>query len=361
MLLEKAKRLVPVLLTAAALGCSPGPSRRIPEELVGSDLATLLDQRLKTEADRGFNGVVLVAIDGRPVLHQSYGFADEERSIPTSINTPFWIASVAKTFAAAAVMRLVENGKLSLTDSVGSFVSPTPPDKRGITIHQLLSHTSGLAERDAAEGIRDRDEAVSAILDGPPATTDREFRYTNDAYNLLAAIVEIVTQEPYEDFVRQVLLEPAGLGDTGFWGPAEHPEVAPVLAAPPLDSDLLRPNWGYRGATGMYSTAADLYAWSSALLEYRVLSTATVDRVFEQHAVARQTSVGYGWFTSPTQWGTFVRWSRGWESTGHGALVAVYPREELVMVIVSNTDERAIASPMQHELAAELAELLLGS
>ena len=322
---------------------------------------TRLDRLLVAEAGAGFNGVVLVSKDGQVVLHKGYGFSDRERTVQTVIDTPFWIASVSKTFAAAAVMHLVEAGRLSVGDTIESLIGDVPPDKRGITVHQLLSHTSGLAELDAADGITRRAAAVNAILNGAPAGDRGEFGYTNDAYNLLAAVVEVAARESYESFLRRNVLEPVGLSSTGFWGPAEHPHVAPIRQLGDIDSNLLTPNWGYRGATGMYSTAADLHTWFLALTDSRLLSAPSVDRIFAEHTTAGPSSVGYGWFTSPRQDGRVSVWSRGWEGTGHGALIAAFPRDEVIIVIVSNSDHRAVRSPMQHEIGARVADRLFAS
>jgi CubicO group peptidase (beta-lactamase class C family) len=160
--------------------------------------------------------------------------------------TPFWIASISKQFGAVAVLKLAESRQLSLQDSLPRFFPNAPVDKRGIRLEQLLDHTAGLARRYAADGIADRDSAVAAILSIPlDRPHGQAFGYSNDAYTLVAAIVEIESGRSYERYLADNLLAPAGLHHTGFWGPREHPEVAPIRGAF-TDRANIRPNWGFR-------------------------------------------------------------------------------------------------------------------
>lgn len=286
-----------VIATTAWPACSAFPrDSPTPAPGVNGALGTQLDRFLSTAADSGFNGVVLVVRNGRSVLHKGYGFADRNRTVPVSVATPFWIVSVSKQFAAAAVLRLVEDGRLSLDDPLARFFPQVPAEKRGITLHQLLTHTAALAGEDAADRVTDWEIAVERILSIPLVRPPGAgYGYTNDAYTLIAAIVEIVAGTSYELYVRRALLDQAGLAGTGFWGPPAHPGVASILPTAWGDSLLFQPNWGYRGARGMSATAGDLYSWYRALRENRLLSSANVDRLFRQHAVTGSNAgVGYG-------------------------------------------------------------------
>jgi CubicO group peptidase (beta-lactamase class C family) len=256
----------------------------------------------------------------------------------------------------------VEDGLMALDDPLVRFFPQVPSDKRDITIHQLLTHTAGLAARDAADRVTEREVAVNEILSAPLARTPGSgYGYTNDAYSLVAAIVETAAEEPYERHVRRVLLQPAGLTRTGFWGPLNHPEVASILPPSWGDAKLLQSNWGYRGARGMYATARDLHAWYIALRGHRLLSPFTVERLFTRHAVTSSNNgVGYGWFVSQTVRGKTSLWTRGNQGSGHGALLAAFPEDGVVMTIVSNSDRFAPEAPMGHRLATELSALIFG-
>jgi CubicO group peptidase (beta-lactamase class C family) len=329
------------------------------DRVVRGDLGARLHRDLSARVDSGFNGAVLIVQGDAVVLHQAYGWADAQRTVPVTTATPFWIASVSKQFAAAAVLALAEDGRLSVRDSLPRFFTEVPADKRAITLHQLLTHTAGLEQHYAADGIAAREAAVRAILAQPLARPPGTgFGYSNDAYNLVAAIVEIVSGQAYEAFLRQRLLEPAGLAHTGFWGPAAHPEVAAILGETPADPAMARPNWGYRGGVGMSSTAADLYRWYAALAEHRVLAAASVAQLLAPHLPRGDLGIAYGWFVEAKPGEPPSLWTRGYEGFGHGAVLAVYPRHRLVIALTTNSGERA-GGPVSHALAAELARSVL--
>ena len=354
--------LVPaaVLLVAAAVYAAPPRAADALPVTVRGDLGQRIDQLLDERAGAGFNGTVLVEVEDSIILHKAYGWADSAHSKPVSLATPFWIASISKQFAAAAVLKLEEQGRLSLDDPITRFFASVPEEKRGITLHELLTHTAGLAQHYAADGITDRDAAVRAILAPPLARAPGEgFGYSNDAYNLIAAVVEVAAGQPYEEFLRQQLLEPAGLVHTGFWGPAAHPEVASILGDDALDAAIYRPNWGFRGGVGMYATAGDLYRWYQALQHDTVLSAASRERLLTPYVMRGAIGVAYGWFESRGPGGTRSVWTRGFESFGHGAVLAAYPERRVIIVVTSNSGERSPDVPVSHALATELAELVL--
>src|SRR5438105_9255966 len=171
-----------------------------------------IDRWLRHEADTaGFSGVVLIDRAGRLVLDRSYGRVGREDA--------FWLASTTKQFTAAAILRLVDEGKLAVSDSLYHFFRWAPRRARAITIEQLLTHTSGIAATGTANGIGDREAAARAILSEPlqhaPGTA---YHYEDEDYNLLAAIVEIAAGMSFEAFVERALLIPAGLAHTGFCG-----------------------------------------------------------------------------------------------------------------------------------------------
>jgi CubicO group peptidase (beta-lactamase class C family) len=345
----------PTLLGAGmlVLACNPtGREAKLSETVVEGALARSLDQFLTEQADSGWDGTALVAEGGHILLNKGYGRLP--RSGAVTPVTPFWIASISKQFGAVAILKLAEEHKLSLQDSLPQFFANVPPDKRSIRLEQLLDHTGGLARNYAADGIVDRDSAVAAILSrplaGPPG---KRFVYSNDAYNLVAAIIEIVTKTPYEQYLGAHLLTPAGLRHTGFWGPNEHPEVAPIRGAIEDTADL-RPNWGFRGGTGMFSTAGDLYLWNEALEQGRVISRKSVEMMRSAHVRSEKgVGVGYGWFVSRTPGGTPSVWTRGYEDFGHGAVLATYPDEHMVIALTSDAGLRD-GVPVSHRLSMQL-------
>jgi CubicO group peptidase (beta-lactamase class C family) len=311
-------------------------------------MAERVDRFVVNETASGFAGSVLLAKDGEIVLHKGYGQG-------ITPETPFWVASISKQFTAAAILKLAEEGKLSVDDPITKYFEEVPEDKRGITIHQLLTHTAGFTQKYAADGITDRKEAVRALLAQPlKFAPGQDFSYSNDAYNLLAALVETVSGEPFETVLERHLFAPAGLSHTGFWGGPGHESVAPIPGE--VSESSRQPNWGFRGATGIYSTTGDLYRWYRALQENRVLSEESRKKLLAPHVALGGTEhAAYGWFLTSAP--RSAVWTRGTESFGHNAIVMAYPDENLVLVAASNAGERERVSRTR-KLAADLAELL---
>ena len=242
-----------------------------------------LERWLRQAADSaGFSGVVLVERGGRILLQRAYAPAGR-RGLTTE--SAFWLASTTKQFTAAAILKLIDQGRLALSDSLYHFFRRLPRDARAITIEQLLTHTSGIAPSGAAEGITERDAAVRAIFAEPLRRPPGEsYHYEDEDYTVLAAIVEMVAGVPYEAFVERSLLIPAGLTRTGFCGRlAPNVAIAPSAGAPnvpaPCRAGSTPVDWADRGATGLVGTASDLLKWARALRGGRILSEASREQI----------------------------------------------------------------------------------
>ena len=303
-------------------------------------VADELDRNLTEQVEQGFNGVVLVFSDGEVLLHKGYGWTDNSRKHPITTDTVFNIASVSKQFTASAILTLEEDGLLSMQDPIDKYFAKVPSDKQGITLHQLASHTSGLGQNYAARATKKRDKAIKAILSVKlsvdPGT---EFRYSNDNYTLLAAIVEIVSGRTFEDYLEKELLTPAGLDQTHFWGYFE--DLDPRTTAQKTYEAGRGPNWGRRGGTGMFSTAGDLFAWYRALLDESTLSAGIRERLMGTYVTARsgKLDVGYGWFEERSERDTRVVWTGGSEDFGHEVILRALVDEDLVIVVFARTPQ----------------------
>jgi CubicO group peptidase (beta-lactamase class C family) len=365
-------RAVVVPLSATLLGCSPGAATPAPAPVVHGEIGSQLDRFLTAEADSGFSGVVLVSAGGEPVLHRAYGWADRSRRSPLTLGSRFWIGSLSKSFAAGAILALEQEGRLRLADSIGKYFPGVPGEKRAITLHHLLTHTSGLGHNYAADGIRGRDQAAAAILSRPlEGSPGAGFRYSNDGYSLLAIIVEIASGRPYEEHLSDGLLRPAGLRQTGFWGSATpEPPVGTTAERSRLTRlfgdlsarGLRRPNWGYRGASGLYCTAGDLFRWGEELHRGDLLPAASRNQMLTAHAPAgRRGSYGYGWFLSTTDRGTAMIEHGGNEDwLGHNAILRIYPDEEITIIVLSNAGQHA-DSGWSRRVAAGVERMVFGT
>ena len=325
------------LLVLAILALAAG----LPARAGDRELANQLDRHLRESTKHGFSGSVLVARGGHVLLNRGYAWADANHKRRATPETRYWVASISKQFTAAAILKLEEEGKLSTSNPMSKFLPGVPPDKQAITLHQLLTHTSGLAQNYAADGITGWEDAVKAVcaqpLAGPPG---EEFRYANDNYNLLAIIVQLVSRQSFEDYLRQHLFLPAGMEHSGFWGMVNRKEEKGIASVKTQRTgSVAGPNWGYRGAIGVLSTTEDLFHWQQAVFAGRILSAASRDKLLRGYLPRGETEIAYGWYRSRTARGRLALWTRGTEDFGHNAVIKVYPELDLVVVIASNAGD----------------------
>jgi CubicO group peptidase (beta-lactamase class C family) len=338
-------------LLVAALSALPAQQAVAPAVPAGAVFSRCLST---LAAAKGFSGAVLVAQTPGGSPPRVSGRLDQwGYGAGISPDTKFYIASISKQFVAAALLKLAEAHRLRLDDPISKFIAPVPADKAGITLAQLLTHTSGLPQQYAADGIADREKAVQAVLAETLKTSPgAQFGYSNDGYSLLAAIVEIAAGEPYEMFVRRELLVPTGLASTGFWG--DTVSTGPPIA-PTIKPVMPIPNWGFRGATGMYSTVSDLYRWTRALVDHRILTADSTGQMLRPHVSTSRGGYGYGWFTSKTETGVDDLWTAGYEDFGHNGIIHVYGNG-LVAIVLTNAGDLA-GGPARDVADNEIARL----
>ncbi|HVF39988.1 MAG TPA: serine hydrolase domain-containing protein [Gemmatimonadaceae bacterium] len=317
-----------------------------------NDSFKALDSAIRSEARAGFSGIVLIGDSSNILFSQGCGSAKIADTVAADL--PFWLASNSKQVAAAVIMRLQDRGKLRVTDSITRFFRAVPPDKQSITLHQLLTHTAGFPHEYRADGIVERDRAVTEILAlksvGKPG---EKFSYSNDGYSLLAAVVEIASGVPFDKYVQDSMFRASGLERSGVWG---H-ERADIPVAPVADAKQLlkqRPNihasgksvanWGYRGPTGVYSSARDVYQWLTALRSGKVITPEAFRQLVGRHVPVRTDSAGssytaYGWGVRVE--GDRDRWyahSGNEDWLGHNSVIRFTPNGYVVVVLSNSGD-----------------------
>ena len=304
-------------LLAAAIGfaaaCAPPPAADTTglDDAPGESRSRLdeLDDLLHEEAAEGFAGSVLVA-RGDEVIHLAgYGLADREAGVPFGPETVSTIGSITKQFTGAAILKLQEQGRLSVGDPVGRFYPEAPADKREITIHLLLTHTAGLPPAlGSDEDYIDRDGYLEEVwrtgLRHPPG---ERHDYSNTGYSLLAAIVEDVSGMGYEEFLRREFFDPLGMHHTGYrladWSGAhvaagyrDGRRFGRVIDMQSHDDGF---SWHLVGNGGIHSTVEDMARWIRALRQGEVLSAESLDALFGEHVDEGygDSFYGYGWVT----------------------------------------------------------------
>lgn len=326
-----------------------------------------LDRYLTRLSAFGFSGTVLVASGNRMLLHRGYGLADATSGQPVTTATAFNIASLTKQFTAAGIMRLATLGQLSPRDSIGRFFPDVPEDKRGITLHHLLTHASGLPwDVIGQSDTLDRAEVVRQILSARTRSAPGErYGYSNAGYNLLASVVEKVSGRAFSEWIRDELLRPAGLSNTGF---TQDPMSSFPCRATPRNEWQNNVGWwewprGWRhGAGDVVSTAGDLYRWHRALRNGALVSQDARTNLFTPHVQAGDSlSYGYGWFIGSSRAGARLVYHGGDNRSYHSEF-RWFPDNDRVIVILtalSLYDESGNALGLHKRVLANAIERIL--
>ncbi|WP_160114783.1 serine hydrolase domain-containing protein [Aquimarina sp. AU474] len=247
-----------------------------------------------------FSGAVLVAKDGKVLFKKAYGHASKETKAPNTIETKFSIASVTKQFTAMLIMQMIEKGKLNLTDSISKHLPYFSKDLGDqITIHQLLSHTSGLPHYEGLEKIGIRASSFFSTQYTPKSfakligntklihTPGTSYHYSSLGYILLGAILEETSRQTYNELLQKSIVQPLGLKNTGF---ESNDFIANQVAQGYNFRELEGFDWlitkqggkfntaPFRDQSnkystgGMHSTVEDLFIWSEAIRNNTILS-----------------------------------------------------------------------------------------
>jgi len=379
---SKVNTLIPILIISF-LGLSSGPTRTSDPGLLTydststetEDLALRIDTYLTKSTENGFSGSALVAVEGQIILSKGYGWADRDGKIPNTSSTVFNIGSVTKQFTAAGILKLMEQGELNLSDKIARFFPEAPDDKKDITLHQLLTHTSGISP--ATGGFR-YDEAgkeqfleeffQSELLSEP----GENHRYANANYIMLTAILERVSGQEYASFLRTSLWEPANLERTGyksFLFPSDdfaHGYFYHYTSGAWKDWGITQDHltdtknhWYSIGKGDLYSTVEDLYKWHQALEPNEVLQPETLTLMESPHVAENESGTshyGYGWaiFKSPS--GTKIVTHNGSNGIYFADLIR-YVEDDVVVIVLSN----AILGNSSQNVAWEISRMVFNS
>lgn len=339
-------------------------SRLIPADLrVGGKFDRFIADRAAKDL---FSGVVLLAYRGRPVLRRTYGMANKASSAPNRLDTRFDLASVTKTFTAVAVAQLAQQGKIAFHEKLGAYLQGFPAEiGQTVTVHQLLTHTSGIGRPAVGTEPPTRPEwnTIQKVWDGTAKairalplqlTPGTQYRYSNDGFFLLGEIVAAVSGQSYYDYVRQHIFTPAKMTHSGFFTKtqvtADRTIARPYATQPSgsradfTTSDFFPFVGGpHRGA---YATATDLLAFARALRNSTLLGPAYAELITtgkmimppsEQQGLTRQhLFYGYG-FTDAIVGGRHVIGHSG-SSAGAANNLDTYPELDWTAVILGNYD-----------------------
>jgi len=305
-----------------------------------------LGEYMDRVAEFGFHGSVLVAKDGQVILHGAWGLADEQQGIANHNATAFSTGSVTKQYTATAILHLESMGKLTTRDTIGMYFDDVPVDKRTITIHHLLTHSAGLPEmlgRD--DESLPRDDFIRLVMNVPlDLPVGQGYQYSNVGYALLAAIIEIVTDEDYEAYLKKTFWEPLGMHSTGMHMLAIDDSLIAHSHSPDVDymraNDRPRDAWHLKGNGGILSTTADMYRWVTAVQGGEVLSPEAQTKMFVPYVKEgdMESHYGYGWVIQESQLrNSRIIWHNGGGMpVGWSCAVYNYLQDDLILIVFAN-------------------------
>ncbi len=304
-------------------------------------LAQSLDVYLK---DRAFNGVALVAAGDELILLQPYGLANVEKQEAFDVNHQFHIASVSKSFVAVSILQLVEQGKLSLDQTIESYF-PEMPNANQITIHQLLTHTSGLYSGDDLTDYS-REVSVNEVIAPAFKPSNLYYQepgtqsiYSNLGYDVLGALIEKVSGLSYSDYVAEHIFKPAGMSESGLnVSGEENQHLATAYngnIADGHEAKVLHPSFGYASG-GLHSTAMDLYRYDRALRSNQLISPESYELMTREYSKVGNASYGYGWFVNAGIENTVSHTGNliGWHS-----MFLRHQEDKVTVILLTNHDE----------------------
>ena len=248
-----------------------------------------------------FNGTVLIAENGAVIHKGAYGYADYEAKRKLEVASPFYLASVSKQFTTMGVMILKEKGKLSYDDPVTKYFPKFPAYAKSVTIRQMMQHTSGIANHYALgiykPGLTN-DDVYQTLLKQKALdfTPGERYNYSNGAYVMLAMIIEKVSGQPLNKFMKEHIFEPLGMDNTLVY----------VKDTPSIQKRAIgyTPAWTLEdytifttGAGGLYSTVEDLLKWDQALYANKLVSAETLEEAYTPATLndGSKSDYGFGW------------------------------------------------------------------
>ena len=309
---------------------------------------------------------VAVMRNGKLIHAAGYGYADVEQAVPATPLTVYRIASVTKQFTAALVLRLAERGQIDLDADIRKYLPDFDTGGRAVTVTQLLSHTSGIADLTripAAMAQRCLDISVRevfAYISKEPFDFEpgESFRYNNSGFWLLGVIIERVTGKPYSQSIRELLLEPLGLDRTRYDEPARivagRARGYAVVGKELQNSECNSPTRPYASGA-LLSTVTDLLDWQHALFSGKVVDAALLQRMITRGTLDSGAPVPYGFGLALSEFGGARRIAHAGGIVGFSAFLSHYPEHALTIAVISNT----MGVELRTELEEPIAALLL--
>lgn len=320
----------------------------VAQQVVRGPAAQAIHETLTRRAADGFSGAIIVEVADSVVLRAGYGLADRARNVPFTTQTIAQIGSITKQFTATAVVDLARRGRLRLDDSLARFIPNLAGSARTVTLRALLTHSSGAPSQCGNDfDVLTRADLLARCVPLVDPAKGGAYDYSNLAYSILAAVVEITAGVPLETYLRERFLDPLGLVETRY----DYPGSARARMAVGYDSGTSTPPiserisggwdryWNLKGNGGMQSTAEEMHRWYRAMMHGASALDPELRRLMVLPGFRRDSALtyGFGWNVRTGPDGVVEQVSH---TGGDGTFFAAFvwrPRERTFWYLVTNT------------------------
>lgn len=294
-------------------------------------------------------GLSLAVIkNGKTVINKGYGFANIELNVPVTSETVIKVSSISKQFFTTAILKLMEDGKLDINDSVHKYFPDAPESWRPITLKNLMSHTSGLQREppayDALKRQPDIDVIKSAYSLPLDYKTGEKFQYCNIGYFMLAEVISQVSGMPWQDYIRTALFIPAGMNNSYL---TDFYQIIPNRANGYMyKKDTLinaTAMLAIRPSGGFLSTSTDMILWDKVLTEENIILRKENWELLWQPYIKTSADLkskanyGFGWFIDERNGHKVIH--HGGANLGFRSFYARFVNDDLSIIVMTNTEE----------------------
>lgn len=321
---------------------------------LGNDTCKIIDTYLTTlSKEKNFSGGLLIVKDGKKIFSKGYGWADKEKKIPFTQHTLASIGSITKAFTATAILKLAEQNKLKLTDPLNKYFPNVPADKAAITIHQLLTHSSGFHEflkEDGGDYEKLNKEVFlkRAFAEPLAFTPGMKAIYTNVGMSLLGIIIEQLTGHDYETYLKKFLFQPLGIKNIGY----HYPISAKDTIAVGYENGKVwgthqqrfaqaggGPFWNLKANGGLEASLEEMFLWINGFTNNSILSKASIQKMFNPHIAEEgyngDSYFGYGCNIMQSRRNTRMIVNGGSNGVYFARIIRL-PQEGVVFYMVTN-------------------------
>ncbi|MDP2884257.1 MAG: serine hydrolase domain-containing protein [Ignavibacteria bacterium] len=350
--------LLVVLFALCSLSCAASSTLNSMSSAIDAMLADYTSPRSPGAS-------ISIIKEGRVLYAKAYGLADVELRTPTTNTTNYRLASVTKQFTATAVLKLVDQGKLSLDSRLTDVLAGALPYARDVRIRHLLNHTSGLVDYEDfvpdTQTVQVLDADVLRLLskiDTMYFPAGGKYRYSNSGYALLALVVESVSGQPFAAFLKQNIFEPLGMNHTVAFQNGISTVDNRAFGHSRTDKGFVRTDQSNTSAVlgdgGIYSSVEDLFKWDQELYANRLVSASLRQQSFTPGILndGTHTKYGFGWNIEPYK--NIPSMYHTGSTRGFRNAILRFPDQRLTIIILTNRNE---GEPI--EIARKIADLML--